>query len=74
MRITWQRDTDMAYLYLKEHLNSGEVAQTVICDDDALSGMVNIDLDSSGRIVGIEVSCASAVLPSELLGATETEG
>jgi uncharacterized protein YuzE len=43
------------------------VRRTVCVDPREIPGMVNIDLDDDGRIVGLEVLDASQLLPPDLL-------
>lgn len=49
MKITLDKEADAAYVYFKE-IVSGEVAKTISLDDS-----INIDLDSKGQILGIEI-------------------
>jgi uncharacterized protein YuzE len=64
--IQYDPEVDAAYIYLKE-VRSGGVARTVCVDPIDIGGMVNLDLDDDGVIVGIEVIDASRKLPPELL-------
>jgi uncharacterized protein YuzE len=43
------------------------VANTYLCDPAEAGGMINLDFDSGGRLVGIEVMDASRLLPPALL-------
>lgn len=61
MRITWQRDTDMVYIQFADTISPGE----------AIAGMVNLDLDASGRLLGMELGDASRLLPREILDRAE---
>lgn len=67
MRITYDPQTDMAYIYLRE-MKDGEVKKTIPCDYKR-SGRVclNLDLDAEGHLVGIEVFEAQLTMPQELL-------
>ncbi|MEU8252124.1 DUF2283 domain-containing protein [Nonomuraea sp. NPDC048916] len=53
---TWTYDTEAeaAYVYLRGPIAPGGVARTVSVD----SPMVNLDLDESGRVIGIEILAA----------------
>ena len=46
MKISYQKETDSLYIYL----NSEKVADTIVINEDA-----NVDVDSAGNIVGIEI-------------------
>ena len=57
MKIEYDKDVDVAYIYFKE-IGEGEVVQTISLNDS-----VNIDLDSDGKTLGIEILNASKNLP-----------
>lgn len=57
MKIDFDKEADAAYIYFKE-IRSGEVVSTV-----SLNEVVNIDLDSDGKVIGIEILDASQNLP-----------
>ena len=61
MRIEYDKDVDVAYIYFKE-IEEGEVSQTI-----SLNESVNIDLDSEGKTLGIEVLDASKNLPTSAI-------
>jgi uncharacterized protein YuzE len=47
------------------------------CDPVEVGGMINLDFDEQGRLIGIEVLAASSKLPKYLLESAErldTEG
>jgi len=58
MKVEYDKEADAAYIYFKE----GEVAQTV-----SLNESVNIDLDSNGITLGIEILDASKNLPANAI-------
>jgi len=64
--VEYDPEANAAYIYLKE-IRSGGVAQTVCVDPIDIGGMVNLDLDDEGVIVGIEALDARGELPPELL-------
>lgn len=66
LRVTFDREADGAYIYLRD-IEPGGVAETVVCDDVP----VNLDLDTQGQLVGIEILSASRVLPMEVIRAAE---
>jgi len=71
MQVTWQKDIDMAYLCLRDGGAPGKVVRTVVCTDEDIPGLVNLDIDASGRILGIEFAFASRLLPEEVLAQAE---
>ena len=71
MKVTYDVSADAAYFLLVDEVGAGEVERTYLCDAAEIGGMVNIDLDRGGRIIGIEVLTASALLSSDLLNSAE---
>ncbi len=61
MRIEYDKSADAAYIYFKE-INKGEVVQTISLNDS-----VNVDLDSEGKTLGIEILEASKNLPASAI-------
>ena len=61
MKITFDKDADAAYIYFKE-ISPGEVSKTI-----SLNESVNIDLDSQGKTLGIEIINASMNLLASAL-------
>ena len=61
MKITLDKEADAAYIYFKD-IMPGEVKKTI-----SLNESINIDLDSEGRTLGIEVLNASKNLPNTAL-------
>ncbi len=70
MHLTWDRTADAAYLSLTSaELPPGR--DTVECPvPDGVGTTVNLDW-RDGRLVGLEVLAASAVLPPDLLAGAE---
>lgn len=68
MRLEYDEATDHAYLYLTSNAGDGVDEQFSFSDEELrpLWG-VNLDLDVSGRLVGIEFERASELLPPDLL-------
>lgn len=71
MRIQYDPSADAAYIQIADAVGRGGVASTYLCDPREVHGMINIDFDADGRIVGIEVMDASKRLPSETLKASD---
>jgi len=51
---TYDAEAEAAYMYLRGPIPPGGVARTVTVDD----ALVNLDLDESGRVIGIEILAA----------------
>ena len=68
MRIEYDQEVDAAYIYIVDEIPAGSVARTISVDPEAIAGMVNLDLDDRGRILGLEVLDARKLLPPGLLG------
>lgn len=57
MKIELDKEADAAYIYFKD-ISAGEVKNTISLNDE-----INIDLDTEGKILGIEILEASKNLP-----------
>jgi Uncharacterized conserved small protein len=67
MRMTYDPEADAAYVYLVDEIGAGEVERTVPVDPVEIGGMINLDFDADGYLLGIEILDASKFLPPELL-------
>ncbi len=67
MKIDIDNEADAAYVYFKE-ISPGEVKSTI-----SLNESINIDLDSQGKTIGIEILDASKNLPSSVLKSLKVE-
>lgn len=67
MRVTYDKSVDAAYIYFADNNKPGEVKKTYPCDPIEIKGMINLDFDEGGRLIGIEVMDASKKLPPEIL-------
>ncbi len=67
MKISYDPAADAAYIQLADVIGAGGVAFTYGCDPSEVDGMIHLDFDSDGRVVGIEVLDASSKLPPEVL-------
>jgi len=67
VRVTYDKSTDAAYIYLTDNIGAGGVAKTYCCDPLEVKGQINLDFDDEGRLVGIEVLGGSRRLPLALL-------
>lgn len=71
MRIRYDSSSDAAYIEIGGEIGLGGVASTYMCDPREVRGMINLDFDEAGRLVGIEVMDASKRLPPGVLRTLE---
>ncbi len=62
MRTEIDAEADAGYIYFKE-ISAGEVKKTISLNDS-----INVDLDSEGRLLGIEILEVSKNLPKTGFG------
>jgi len=67
MRITYDKSVDAAYIELTNGRDNVRSDHMYACDPLEVGGMINLDFDDSGRLIGVEVLDASRKLPLELL-------
>jgi uncharacterized protein YuzE len=75
MRVTYDAAADAAYIALAEPIGDGEAATTIhsiMTPGDR--GEVALDFDADGRLLGLEVLHAGAVLPAAVLAEAERIG
>lgn len=63
MKITLDKENDQAYIYIANVIEDGQVEETIPAECPAGSGYVFLDFDSRGRLLGIEITGASKILP-----------
>jgi uncharacterized protein YuzE len=68
MRFTYSERADAAYICLESPEAGSSVAKSVPCDPTEIGADINLDFDSDGRLIGIEVLGASRHLPPTFLG------
>ncbi|NYG58757.1 uncharacterized protein YuzE [Nocardioides daedukensis] len=66
IRVSYDESANAAYIELTD-IGAGDSAQMYACDPVAVGGMINLDFNSEGRLIGIEVLDARRMLPVELL-------
>ncbi|MFJ9736651.1 DUF2283 domain-containing protein [Streptomyces sp. NPDC101166] len=71
LRVTFDAKANAAYVYLSEPQAHPQVARMYPCDPVAVGGMINLDFDEDGRLVGIEVLGADSKLPRHVLDTAE---
>lgn len=71
LRLTYDKQVDAAYLYIKPSIGKGEVAVTQSMLAEKTPAEFHLDFDSNGALLGIEILWASRVLSSEMLATAE---
>ena len=74
LKTTYDRQANAAYIYFEDPAQTGApgaAVKTYTCDPSAVNGMINLDFDEEGRVIGIEILDARSKLPSYLLDAAE---
>jgi uncharacterized protein YuzE len=66
IKVTFDAKANAAYIYLTQE-EEVRVAHMYPCDPHKVDGMINLDFDESGRLIGIEVLGARSKLPAHLL-------
>lgn len=66
MKIKYDKEVDAAYIYLVE-ITEGGVKKTYPCDPKEVDGIINLDFNEDGQLLGIEIMDASKKLPKEIL-------
>ncbi len=67
MKITYDKEADSAYIYLKEKIEKGEVKSTLSMNENII-----LDFDSNKKLIGIEILSASTVVPKTAVKSMET--
>lgn len=72
LRVTYDQEADAAYVYFVDPAQVDvKSARTYTCDEDSVDGMINLDFDQEGHVIGIEILDARSKLPRYLLDAAE---
>ncbi|MEO3886522.1 DUF2283 domain-containing protein [Nonomuraea sp. B5E05] len=74
MRIEYNDENDVAYIYLVDRINAGESATQIPVEADEIPGYVILDLDKEGALLGIEIVGASRILRPATLSAAQNDG
>ena len=67
MRVTYDAEANAAYIQLPDEIKPGEVARTYPCDPSAAGGMINLNFDAGGVLIGIEIIGARRLVPASVL-------
>ncbi|MEU6370229.1 DUF2283 domain-containing protein [Streptomyces sp. NPDC046931] len=71
MRVEYDASANMAYIYVVDRIGPGEAVRQVVAGEDTLA---LLDLDSQGRLLGIELFDARARLHPDVLDRAEQIG
>ncbi|MFE7901411.1 DUF2283 domain-containing protein [Streptomyces sp. NPDC057424] len=67
MHIEYDSENDTAYVSLVAHIADGAAVRQIAVDGVGAGAGVFLDVDASGRLLGIEVIGAGGALPAEVL-------
>lgn len=71
MRVKIDSENDLAYIYLRDTIPPGGVAETVECECESGGTVVYLDFDKNGVLLGIDSLMASRTFPKEILEQAE---
>lgn len=71
MRVVLDKSVNAMYIYLADYIKPGGVVKTYPCDPIEVGGMINLNFDENGILVGIEILGASNKVPAKLLAEAE---
>lgn len=67
IELAYDPEADAAYIRLRSEFDAGGVVRSYLCDPVEVGGVINLDFDAGGRLLGIEVMDASKRLPKDVL-------
>jgi len=71
IHVSYDSSVDAAYISLPDVPQAGSAVHMYACDPIGVDGMINLDFDREGRLIGIEVLGARRKLLPELLESAE---
>ncbi len=71
VRVAYDRTANAAYGYFTDPQVCVMSAHMYPCDPVDVDGMINLDFDQQGRLIGIELLAARSKLPAYLLESAE---
>ncbi|MDA5279620.1 DUF2283 domain-containing protein [Streptomyces sp. Isolate_45] len=71
LRVTYDKTANAAYVHLTDPQVRTRSSRMYPCDPVQVGGMINLDFDRKGRLIGIEVLAANSKLPEYLLESSE---
>lgn len=66
MKVTYDKDADAAYIYLKDKIEKGEVKKTI-----SLKENIILDYDKNKKLIGIEILSASRIVSKSTVEAMQ---
>jgi uncharacterized protein YuzE len=70
-KVTYDRKANAAYIYFVDISERSKAARMYACDPVEVGGMINLDFDEDGHLMGIEVLAASSKLDPHVLDGAE---
>lgn len=67
MLIRYDAVANAVYIYLEDDILAGSAVKTYPCNPLEVDGMINLDFDRDGRLIGVEVLDARKMLPPEVM-------
>jgi uncharacterized protein YuzE len=67
MKVTYDKNADAAYIYLKDKITKGEVKNTVSMNENII-----LDFNADKKLIGIEILSASRVVPKGAIASLQT--
>ena len=67
MKVTYDKQADAAYIYLKDQISKGDVKDTISMNENII-----LDFDSNKKLIGIEILSASKVIPKSSVASLQT--
>ncbi|MER5373254.1 DUF2283 domain-containing protein [Streptomyces sp. NPDC002553] len=67
LKVTYDEAADAAYVYFTDPQDRVPSARMYACDPVDVDGMINLDFDEQGRLIGIEILAAGSKPPESLL-------
>jgi len=65
IKVSYDKSVDAAYIFFQDL--GRKISKNYLCDPKEVNGMINLDFDDKGMLVGLEVIGASKKLPKEIL-------
>jgi uncharacterized protein YuzE len=62
MKVTYDKQADAAYIYMKDKIARGDVKTTISMNENIV-----LDFDSNKKLIGIEILSASKVVPKDAI-------
>jgi uncharacterized protein YuzE len=70
MRMTFDPEADAAYVYIADEITSGAAVENLVVEREG-KGDIVLDFDSNGRLLGVEIIGAEALLDPDILATAD---